>query len=561
MRKSFKILLRILVIIIGVILQIIVIINFLNIYKNYDPAEPDITKSVRLNVVWILAEDLSPDLPAYGDSTIQTPNLDRLASEGVVFDLAFTTQPICAPSKSCLYTGQYQTFLGTHQMRTSWKNYEAVPPPETKVFTEYLRKEGYYTSKSGHADYQFGNAPTAWDEFTPGFISFKRVRHWRERANNQPFFTSLDLGATHESGQWMNPFARTKVSLEDINVPPYYADDPIIRNDLAMMYTNIIQMDKDVGEVLDKLDADGLSENTVVIFMGDHGRGMPRSKRWLYDGGLKVPMIIRWPGVLAPGTRSDQMVSFVDMAPTMLSIMGLAIPQHMQGKVFLGEEQDSIPRKYIFGSRDRADEAIDIIRAVRNERYKYIRNYLPDTAWIQSLWFRDMMPMMKRMHELNEQGSLTGGAAYWFSETKPEEELYDTWKDPFEINNLAYNPEYDSIKMILKTELIAWVDQYDKYIDVTEEEMIEEMWPGKVQPITASPEINIDFKSDNKKMIQLSCATIGASIEYRISKKGIPKTWKLYDDGLLLIPPFKVEARALRYGYKMSDIASKKITE
>ncbi len=561
MRKLFKILLKILVIIVGVILPIILIFILLNIYKNYDPPEPNITKSKHLNIVWILAEDLSPDLPAYGDSTVQTPNLDRLAAKGVVYDLVFTTQPICAPSKSCLYTGQYQTYLGTHQMRTSWKDYEAVPPPQTKVFTEYLRQAGYYTSKSGHADYQFGNAPTAWDEFTPGFISFKRVRHWRERADNQPFFSSLDLGATHESSQWMNPFASPKVSLEDVIVPPYYADDPVIRKDLAMMYTNISKMDVEVGKILDKLEEDGLTENTVVIFMGDHGRGMPRSKRWLYDGGLKVPMIIRWPGVLAAGTRSNQMVSFVDMAPTMLSILGFEIPEHMQGKVFLGQKKDTIPREYIFGSRDRADEAIDKLRAVRNERYKYIKNYLPDSAWTQPLWFRDMMPTMKRMHELNKEGMLTGGAAYWFSGTKPVEELYDTKEDPFEINNLADNSEYDSIKLILESKLNSWIAEYDRYFDLAEDDMIEEMWPGMVQPQTALPEIEIDQENEEYSKVQLSCTTEGASIEYRISKKGKAKSWKLFDKTLEIIPPIIIEARALRYGYKMSDIVSKNITE
>jgi len=553
MRKLLKILWRIFAIIIGLILQIALLFNLLNVYKNFDPPEPGIVKSNRLNVVWILAEDLSPDLPAYGDSTVQTPNLDRLAEEGVVYDLAFTTQPICAPSKSCLYTGQYQTYLGTHQMRTSWKNYEAVPPPETKVFTEYLRQEGYYCSKSGHADYQFGTAPTAWDKFSPGFFTFQRIRHWRDRSDNQPFFASIDLGETHESGQWMKPFAKPTVNLETVKIPPYYVDDPVIRKDIAIMYTNIAKMDVEVGKILDKLEVDGLTENTVVVFMGDHGRGLPRSKRWLYDGGLKVPMIIRWPGVLEPGSRSQQMVSFVDMAPTMLSILGFEIPGHMQGKAFMGKGANTIPREYIFGSRDRADEAVDKLRAVRNNRYKYIINYLPDSAWTQALWFRDMMPLMKRMRELNDLGKLTGGSAYWFAPSKPEEELYDTWKDPHEISNLALNTEYDSIKSVLKSELRGWIDQYDRYFDVVEEDMIQQMWPDRIQPTTATPEIVTKPLENRNYIVSIHCQTNGASIEYRINKNNIPKQWKIYNEAITLDPPFKIETRALRYGYTMSE--------
>lgn len=551
MKKFFKWSGKILLGLVALIVVITLFFMAVSYYKGIDPPRPGIVQSDRLNVVWIIAEDLSPDIPAYGDFTAKTPHLDQLAAEGVVFENVFSTNPICAPSKSTLYTGQYQNYLGTQHMRTSWEDYEAVPPPETKIFTEYLRKEGYYTSKSGHADYQFGTAPTAWNDFTPGFFSIKRVRHWREREDNQPFFASIDIMDTHESQQWINPFADPAIDLENVPVPPYYVDDPVIRNDLAMMYSNIESMDKEVGKILKKLEKDGLVENTVVIFMGDHGRGMPRGKRWLYDAGLKVPMIVRWPGVLPPGTRENKLVSFVDMAPTMLSILGIDIPDHMQGKVFMGPESDSLERMYVYGARDRADEAMDQSRAIRSKQYKYILNDYPEIPWTQTLAFRDMMPTMERMRELHAEAKLSGGAAYWFSDQKPEEELYDLQSDPFEIDNLAYNSHFDSIRQVMRIALDTWRAKYDRYADVAEQDMIHQMWPGGEQPQTAAPEIAIEGSR-----VIISCPTVGATIEYLLHGRYQPKQWQIYDKPVVVEGAEEIEVRALRYGYAISESVS-----
>ena len=530
------------------------------IWWDYDPAAPDIKISDRINIVWLLAEDVSPDLACYGDSTAKTPNIDRLASEGVVFDYAFTTAPICAPSKSCLYTGVYQNYLGTHEMRTSWKNYEAVPPPYIKVFTEYLRKAGYYCSKNGHTDYQFGNAETAWDKINASFLPLVKVRNWREREDGQPFFSVINLMETHESQQWMRFFAKPTVNPETVPVPPYYADDPVIRHDIAMMYSNIERLDKSVGEYLQKLEEDGLADHTIVIFFGDHGRGMPRSKRFLYDGGLKVPLIIRWPGKLKGGTRCEGLVSFVDMAPTMLSLAGVPIPGYIQGKVFLGAHQDSIPRQYVYGSRDRADETVDKIRSIRNKRFLYIRNFMPEVPYTEPLMFRDLMPTMKRMRELYAQGKLNAIQSEWFAREKPPEELYDTKHDPWNVYNIAGQPESDSIKSLLKTKLDEWIATYDRYFNLPEEKMIEQMWPGHVQPVTGTPIFSKKEETFRSPFqLGITSPTEGASIEYKIKgERNQTSGWKLYNRPLTIDDDCVVYARALRYGYKMSGEASVK---
>ncbi len=530
------------------------------IYWDYEPAAPDIKKSDRINIVWILAEDLSCDLACYGDSTAKTPNIDRLAAEGLTFDNAFTTAPICAPSKSCLYTGVYQNYLGTHEMRTSWKDYEAVPPPEVKVFTEFLRKAGYYCSKNGHSDYQFGHAEIAWDKINATFLPLVKVRNWREREDGQPFFSVINLMETHESQQWMRLFAKPTVDPGKVPIPPYYADDPVIRHDIAMMYSNIERLDKRVGEYLKKLEEDGLNDNTIVIFFGDHGRGMPRSKRFLYDGGLKVPMVIRWPGKLKGGTRTDELVSFVDMAPTMLSITGMDIPSYIQGKAFLGDHKDSIPRQYVYGSRDRADETVDKIRSVRNKRFLFIRNFMPDVPWTAPLMFRDIMPTMKRMRELYKEGKLNEIQSEWFAQKKPPEELYDTKNDPWNAYNLAGEQQYDSIQSLLKTKLDEWITKYDRYFDMPEAEMIEQMWPGHVQPVTKPPVFNRKGKSFKTPFsLTLSSPTDGASIEYKITGgRNRTNGWKLYDKPLTIDDNCMIHARALRYGYKMSEEVSTK---
>ena len=328
--------------------------------------------AVRPNILWISNEDMSPHIGAYGDALARTPVLDRLARESIRFTHAFTTAPVCAPSRAAIITGMHQSAIGAQHMRTTEDRvpelpgpYLAVPPFYVKAFPEYLRAAGYYTSNRAKTDYQFGEPFTIWDEVGPD-------AHWRNRTDrSQPFFSVFNLMVTHESQIFPSSPARKGkaliTDLERVIVPPYYPDTPLVRQELARMYDNIADMDTQVGELLKQLEADGLADNTVVFYWADHGDGVPRSKRSLYDSGLRVPLMIRWPE-MTPGTAnsaSDQLVSMIDLAPTVLAMAGVEIPVHMQGRVLVGPKAQRGPN-YVFGARDRMDQEYDMMRSARD---------------------------------------------------------------------------------------------------------------------------------------------------------------------------------------------------
>ena len=331
----------------------------------------------RPNILWISCEDTSPDLGCYGDEYATTPNLDRFATEGARYTRCFSISGVCAPSRSSIITGMYQTTIGTMHMRT-----RAVPSPEVKCFTEYLRAAGYYCTNNSKTDYQFEPPFTAWDESST-------KAHWRNRAKDQPFFAVMNLTVSHESSIRM-PESRRRRGGDRVppemrhdpgkaKVPPYYPDTPVTRRDWATYYDTVTAMDMQVADILKELEDDGLADDTIVFFWGDHGRGLPRAKRWIYDSGIHVPLIVRWPGRIEPGSVVEDLVSFVDFGPPVLSLAAVDVPSHMQGQPFLGD-QKAAPREYIYASRDRMDEAYDLIRAVRDKRYKYIRNYMPEVT-------------------------------------------------------------------------------------------------------------------------------------------------------------------------------------
>ncbi len=304
------------------------------------------SSSPRPNILWISTEDISPDLGCYGDSYSITPNLDRLAAEGVRYTNAFATAPVCAPSRSAIITAMYPTTIGSMHMRS-----KAVPPAGVKAFTEYLRASGYYCTNNSKTDYNFEAPPsnrppdTVWDE------SSNRA-HWRNRTDrNQPFFAVFNLNVTHESQirvpdeQYKQNVARLKPDQfhdpAKALLPPYYPDTPLVRKDWARYYDNITAMDYLVADILKQLEEDGLAQNTIVFFWGDHGRGLPRAKRFVYDSGLRVPLIVRWPGQLKPGTVNDELVCLFDLGPTALSLAGVPVPAHMQAQAILGSTKES----------------------------------------------------------------------------------------------------------------------------------------------------------------------------------------------------------------------------
>ena len=518
------------------------------------------------NILWISFEDTNPFYGCYGDPVARTPNVDRLAAGGCRWPNAFSTAGVCAPARSAVITGMYPTAIGTHHMRTAHTNeaapelptpYSAVVPHYVKCFSEYLRAAGYYCTNNVKTDYQFDPPRTAWDELSD-------QAHWRHRPEpEQPFFAVFNPTRTHESGMWPEKTPEVTFDPDAIELPPYFPDTPVVREAMARMYTNIEYCDGVMGELLDQLEADGLANNTVVFHWSDHGP-LPRGKRWPYDSGIRIPMIARWPGELEPGRVSDRLVSTVDLGPTVLSLAGVGIPGHMQGRAFLGD-QEAEPRQYVHASRDRHDEAYDMVRAVRDSRYKYIRHFRPDLPYLLWIPYRNTHPILQEMWRLHAEGELMGPQRLIF-EPRPVEELYDTETDPWEIHNLAADPAHASELTRLRQELDAWRTDVGDLGEIPELEMVRRWYPDGEQPRTAPPIlVPICGESPGREpapeggsfrapvLLQMHCVTQGASIAYTF-ESGEKVHWELYTEPLRLPPGMAtVRARAIRIGYKESE--------
>ncbi|MHC4498094.1 MAG: sulfatase family protein [Planctomycetota bacterium] len=502
----------------------------------------------RPNFLWISCEDISPDLACYGDSYSVTPNLDRLAQQGCRYTNAFVSFPVCAPTRSSIITGVHPGTLGTMHMRTKNRGYEAVPPPQVKCFTEYLRAAGYYCTNNRKTDYQFKPPFTAWDESS-------RKAHWRNRPPNTPFFSVFNFTTTHESQCWPREGEKLIHDPAKAVVPPYYPDTPIVRENLARYYDNITKMDGQVGEILEQLERDGLTEETVVFFWSDHGRGLPRCKRWPYDSGLRVPLIIRWPARIEAGSVCDELVNLIDLPPTLLSLAGIQVPEYMQGRVLLGEKKNK-SREHVFGGRNRMDASSnDHIRTARDKRYRYIRNFNPEAPYAQRIDYMEKMPIMQEWRRLHAEGRLSGAQELFFRHPKPEEELYDLVTDPYEVNNLAESPRHHRHQRILKrmrAALEKWIEDTGDLGGFDEEELIERMWPGRKQPTTATPTFDATLTADGKVTVAIRCATKGASIGYRVGEQG---RWLIYTRPIVVGPGPAVRAKAIRIGYRESEVA------
>jgi arylsulfatase A-like enzyme len=503
----------------------------------------------RPNVLWIVADDMGFEIGAFGDPLARTPNLDRLAREGVRYRNAFATSGVCAPSRAALFTGMYATAIGAHHMRSTGGGYQPVPPPWVKTFTEYLRAAGYYASSQGKLDYQFSGvldgAPlTNWDDANGD---------WHGRAPDQPFFAHVAIFDTHESrliGE--HP---TQTDPDAVSVAPYYPDTAVVRRDLARHYDNVASLDAKVGHLLDRLDAEGLADDTIVFFFPDNGRGLPRDKRWVYDGGIHAPLIVRWPGRLAPGTLDERLLSYVDFAPTVLALAGVPVPAHLPGRVFLGPDADPEP-EFVFAAEDRNDEATDRIRAVRDRRFKYVRNYQPDTPYGQPIAFRDLLGTMQEIFRLHDEGRLVPPADWYYRPAKPVEELYDTRSDPFELDDLAGRPEHRARLARMRAAHERWVAETGDLGALPEQELAEQYWPGGVQPVTPPPAIEpAGGTSERPVEVTIRSDVESASIAYTIAD-GVAPHWKLYTGPILLAAGATVRARAVRYGWSDSATAS-----
>jgi len=412
------------------------------------------------NILWITCEDISPYLGCYGDSYAKTANIDKFARQGVLYTKAFVTAPVCAPVRSCLVTGVYATSLGTQHLRS-----EIKLPSRIKCFPEYLREAGYYCSNNYKEDYNFTDVNT-WDESS-------HTAHWRRRKPGQAFFSVFNFVSTHQgqiNGSDQEFYDKYSSHLKPqerhnprkISLPPYYPDTPFVRKIWARYYDLITFMDKQVGDLLSQLEADGLADNTIVFFFSDHGMGIPRFKRTLYDSGLHVPLIIRFGrryrnfSPLKAGRRTDRLVSSVDFAPTVLGLARLPIPGYMQGRAFLGARAGQ-PREYVFGAASRVDEAYEMSRCVRDKRFKYIRNYMPHLPYIQPSEYPDRAEIMQELRRAVAEEKLSSAQKLLWAPTKPIEELYDTLADPYEIHNLADSSSLRKILGRLRKVHLQWM--------------------------------------------------------------------------------------------------------
>lgn len=529
----------------------------------------------RPNILLIVAEDMSPRVGAYGDTVAQTPTLDALAANGVRYGNAFSVAGVCAPNRSSLITGVYTISMGTHQMRTGFgvpgtdvESYQAVPPPDVKAFPELLRAGGYATANFLKKDYQFGAPFTVWDVDAMPVEGQLDPALWRRLPADKPFFVMMNLIATHESrlaephlsyparfAERMATFAATQEATvpaitdpADVTVPPYYPDTPAVRASIAQFYDNVSYVDGQVGDILAALEADGLADETVVIFTTDHGDPFPRAKRAVYDSGLRVPLILRYPDRAGAGTVRSELVSFVDVAPSILELAGVDVPGFIQGSSFLGGEE----RDYIFAARDRMDEIPDRVRAARDARYKYLRNEMRDVPYFRPLEYRDMFPIMRDWWAGLEAGTLNDTQRFYFEAPRPAEELYDTEADPWEVNNLADDPQHADALARLRAALDEWIDDVGDWGAVPEIHMVEGMWPGFVQPVTAAPVGSVEPQGNGSATLTLSSETAGASLGYRVGDGA----WQLYSRPVAVQAEAVIEAKAIRYGYRESEVAT-----
>ena len=539
----------------------------------------------RPNVVWFSMEDTSPRFGCYGDPLAKTPNLDRLAARGRLWRQAFSTAPVCAPSRFSIITGVYAHAAGAHHMRTGTKGlaspglptpYEVVPPHPVRPFPELLRAAGYYCTNNAKTDYQFAPPQTAWD-------ASSGEAHWRNRPDSQmPFFAVFNPTITHESGQWEQD-DDPATPPEDVVVPPYLVDGPATRRAIARQYDHIAASDAMLGERLAELDAADLLDDTIVFVWSDHGEGLPRKKRWPLDAGTRVPLIVavgdnvrRQLGdafdLPDHGETTDDIASLIDLGPTVLSLCGIDPPPWMQGRPML--RRDAEARQYAFATRDRFDEFYDMMRSVRDERFRYVRNEHPDLCRWQWSPYGFTHPAIAELNQGHRDGTLTPAQSYLFATNRPVEELYDTHADPDEVRNLADDPAFDADRLRLRAALNDLLAKTGDLGREDESQMVERFWPGRIQPTTAAP-MFVPISKDSEGLdpvlravrhrptrrvfngrvdLMLHCSTQGASIAWRFEDDPAD-AWRLYTGPIAIEPGASrmVHAKAYRIGYKPSN--------
>ena len=390
------------------------------------------------NILWLTSEDNGPHLGCYGDTFATSPHIDSIAEKGVVYLNCWSNAPVCAPARTTIISGLYPPSTGAEHMRSMTRL-----PSEFNMYPVYLKQAGYYCTNNSKEDYNLEKVGPVWDESS-------RKAHWKNRKEGQPFFAIFNYTTSHESQIRKRPHKAIHNPMK-VRVPAYHPDRPEVRQDWAQYYDKITEMDQQIGQRLQELNDAGLAEETIIFYYGDHGSGMPRSKRWPYNSGLHVPLVVHIPDKFKhlqtndylPGGKTDRLVSFVDLAPTLLSLAGMKPPQHFQGHAFLGKYATK-PQPYIYGFRGRMDERYDLVRSVRNQRYVYIRHYMPHKIYGQFIAYMFQTPTTKVWKELYDAGKLNElQSQFW--QPKPAEALYDLKSDPDEVHNLANSKDHQQI--------------------------------------------------------------------------------------------------------------------
>lgn len=413
---------------------------------------------------------MSPNFSCYGESAIRTPNVDRLAAEGVRFSQAFVTAPICSINRSALMTGCYQTSIGCQNHRSGSAKFPIELPNGMKPVPQLLKAAGYHTSNLSFEDFLGADGPVAIAKTDYNFVwdraaTYDRT-HWAQRPTGSPFFAQVQLHGGKHRGQRPGPNWPGKVSAtlgsttptNAVRLPPYLPDDPVIRADWAQYLDAVRYTDWEVGRIVERLQQAGELERTVIFFWTDHGISHVRNKQFLYDGGIHVPLIMRGPG-LSPGTVRRDLVEHIDVAATTLAIAGLPHPTWMQAQNLLAS--DYRPREFVFAARDRADETVDRIRSVRSDQFKYIRNYYPNRPYLQPNRYKDDKAIVQAMRRLHAEGKLNAAQSLIMAETRPREELYDLKSDPHELRNLAEDKEHAVELIRHRKALEAWITRTD----------------------------------------------------------------------------------------------------
>ena len=448
------------------------------------------TNNKKPNIIWITIEDQSQYLlPFNGNTDVSLPNLEKIADESVVFNNMYATYPVCAPARSSIITGMYPNSIGTHNMRAMhfdnyYNNgfkvgkraehekilevpyYSSKLAESIKTFPQILKENGYFTYNDNKGDYNYlVNLDSTWSEYkTKNKIS----------KSQSPIFAIYNYNVTHESEMWKRDKEELKVNPNNLKIiPPIFPDDSIVRHSLAVNYSNLIEMDKQVGKLINHLKQEDIYDDSYIFFYSDHGGPFPRHKRAIYETGTKVPFFVKLPKGKKDKVDTNQFLSFVDFAPTVLSIAGINIPSFQQGKPFLGKYKDESVREYLFTSSDRFDEHPDRIRAVRGEKYKYIRNYFPENSHALNVAYRRQMVLMRHLNSLHLNGELSKKHNLWFRVPKLKEELYDLENDPFELNNLSDNVDYKEELNKLSDVLDDWLEEIDDLGRIPEKKLFK----------------------------------------------------------------------------------------